>query len=120
MKGNYSGQKVLYFCINPLSINDEAAFEASVKKGKKTENVQDAHEAIRCTSVTRTPESIKKYLSDDEYKVYSIIYARSIACLMADSKILSTTILVHSITNSFDNLMGIALLLFVMTSSDLL
>lgn len=36
MKGNYSGQKVLYFCINPLSINDEAAFEASVKKGKKT------------------------------------------------------------------------------------
>jgi DNA topoisomerase-1 len=67
-----------------------------VKKGKKTENVQDAHEAIRCTSVTRTPESIKKYLSDDEYKVYSIIYARSLACLMADSKILSTTILLDN------------------------
>ena len=67
-----------------------------VKKSKKTENVQDAHEAIRCTSVTRTPESIKKYLSDDEYKVYSIIYARSLACLMADSKILSTTILLDN------------------------
>ncbi len=67
-----------------------------VKKGKKTENVQDAHEAIRCTSVMRTPESIKKYLSDDEYKVYSIIYARSLACLMADSKILSTTILLDN------------------------
>ena len=67
-----------------------------VKKGKKTENVQDAHEAIRCTSVMRTPESIKKYLSDDEYKVYSIIYTRSLACLMADSKILSTTILLDN------------------------
>ncbi|MCR4581274.1 MAG: type I DNA topoisomerase [Bacilli bacterium] len=67
-----------------------------VKKGKKTENVQDAHEAIRCTSVTRTPESIKKYLSDDEYKVYSIIYARSLACLMADGKILSTTVLLDN------------------------
>jgi DNA topoisomerase-1 len=67
-----------------------------VKKSKKTENVQDAHEAIRCTSVTRTPDSIKKYLSDDEYKVYSIIYARSLACLMADSKILSTTILLDN------------------------
>ena len=67
-----------------------------VKKGKKTENVQDAHEAIRCTSVLRTPDSIKKYLSDDEYKVYSIIYARSLACLMADSKVLSTTILLDN------------------------
>ena len=36
MKGNYSGQEVVYFCINPLSIDDEAAFEASVKKGKQT------------------------------------------------------------------------------------
>ena len=36
MKGNYSGQEVVYFCINPLSVDDEAAFEASVKKGKKT------------------------------------------------------------------------------------
>jgi DNA topoisomerase-1 len=67
-----------------------------VKQSKKKENVQDAHEAIRPTSVSRTPESVKKYLSDDEYKVYSIIYARSLACLMADSKILSTTILLDN------------------------
>ena len=79
-------------------IEDEYGKEyvGAVKKGKKTENVQDAHEAIRCTSVMRTPESMKKYLSDDEYKVYSIIYARSLACLMADSKILSTTILLDN------------------------
>ncbi len=34
-----------------------------LKKGKKTENVQDAHEAIRPTSIKRTPESVKEYLT---------------------------------------------------------
>ena len=67
-----------------------------VKEGKKNDNVQDAHEAIRCTSVYRTPERIKKYLSDDEYKVYSIIYARALASLMADAKILSTTVILDN------------------------
>ena len=40
-----------------------------VKKSKKTENVQDAHEAIRPTSITRTPEAVKSYLSNDEFKL---------------------------------------------------
>lgn len=62
-----------------------------VKKGKKTENVQDAHEAIRPTSIKRTPESVKEYLTKDEYKVYSIIYARALASLMSDAKTLATT-----------------------------
>lgn len=62
-----------------------------VKKGKKTENVQDAHEAIRPTSIRRTPESVKEYLTKDEYKVYSIIYARALASLMSDAKTLATT-----------------------------
>ena len=38
-----------------------------VKKGKKRENVQDAHEGIRPTSINRTPESVKEYLSAEEY-----------------------------------------------------
>ena len=67
-----------------------------VKKAKKTENVQDAHEAIRPTSIYRTPESIKKYLTPDEYKVYSIIYARALASLMADAKTLATTIILEN------------------------
>ena len=37
-----------------------------VKKTKKKENVQDAHEAIRPSSINRTPESVKEYLSKDE------------------------------------------------------
>lgn len=63
-----------------------------VKKEKKAENIQDAHECIRPTSIYRTPESIKKYLSNDEFKLYSLIYYRALASLMADAKALSTTI----------------------------
>ena len=63
-----------------------------VKQSKKKENVQDAHEAIRPTSILRTPELMKKYLTSDEYKLYSIIYARALASLMAPGEILTTTI----------------------------
>jgi len=63
-----------------------------VKVGKKKENVQDAHEGIRPTSVNRTPDKIKKYLSADEYKLYKLIYARALSSLMADAKFLATTI----------------------------
>lgn len=63
-----------------------------VKQQKKNENMQDAHEGIRVTSAYRTPESLKKYLTPDEYKLYSLIYARSIACLMSDAKVLATSV----------------------------
>lgn len=62
------------------------------KVSKKTENVQDAHEGIRPTSVLRTPLSVKAYLSRDEFKLYSLIYARALASLMAASKYDSTSV----------------------------
>ncbi len=64
-----------------------------VKKTKKTENVQDAHEAIRPTSVLRNPEEIKEYLSTDQYKLYRLIYYRTMASLMADAKVNKTTVI---------------------------
>ena len=64
-----------------------------VKKSKKKENVQDAHEAIRPTSVLRTPEKVKPYLTADEFKLYSLIYKRTLASLMADAKVNQTTII---------------------------
>lgn len=67
-------------------------YVGAVKQSKKKENVQDAHEAIRPTSILRTPESMKKYLTSDEYKLYSIIYARALASLMAPGEILTTAI----------------------------
>ena len=67
-----------------------------IKKSKKVENVQDAHEAIRPTSIYRTPESVKKYLTNDEYKLYKIIYFRALASLMADAKVESTVVILDN------------------------
>lgn len=50
---------------------------------KAKENVQDAHECIRPTDVTRTPESIKDSLSRDEYRLYSLIWKRFVASFMS-------------------------------------
>lgn len=67
-----------------------------VKKSKKTENVQDAHEAIRPTSILREPLSIKKYLTNDEYKLYRLIYYRALASLMKDAKTDNTTVILDN------------------------
>ena len=66
------------------------------KQAKKKENVQDAHEAIRPTSIYRTPEQMKPYLSSDEYKLYRLIYMRALASLMADAKVNQTTVLLDN------------------------
>ena len=67
-----------------------------VKKSKKTENVQDAHGAIRPTSITRTPESVKTYLSNDEFKLYSMIYKRALSSLMKDAKQEQTSVVLDN------------------------
>ena len=64
-----------------------------VKKSKKKDNVQDAHEAIRPTSINRTPESVRQYLTNDEFKIYRMIYYRALASLMAQAKTLNTTVI---------------------------
>ncbi len=68
----------------------------SVKVGKKDKNMQDAHEGIRPTSIKRTPESLKKYLSADEYKLYNLIYIRALASLMANAKLILTSVLLEN------------------------
>ena len=67
-----------------------------IKQSKKTENVQDAHEAIRPTSVNRTPESVEEYLSKDEYKLYRLIYMRTLASLMKAATVDKTTIILDN------------------------
>lgn len=66
------------------------------KQGKKKENVQDAHEAIRPTSIDRTPESVRAYLTADEYKLYRLIYYRALASIMADAKTDNTTVILNN------------------------
>ena len=61
-------------------------------KVKQDDNAQDAHEAVRPSHLEYDPEKIKDHLSADEYKLYSLIYARSIASLMASPKSLNQNI----------------------------
>lgn len=56
----------------------------SVSK-KKNENVQDAHECIRPTDVNKTPYSIKDSLTEEQFKLYSLIWKRFVASLMANA-----------------------------------
>lgn len=60
---------------------------------KKQENVQDAHEAIRPTSVLREPSEVKPYLSRDQYRLYKLIWERFIASQMAPA--IMDTMTVH-------------------------
>ena len=55
------------------------------KDNKEKKKVQDAHEAIRPTSVFRTPDSIKSSLSRDQFKLYNLIWRRFVASQMEDS-----------------------------------
>ncbi len=59
-------------------------------KGKQ--NVQDAHEAIRPSYPERTPESIKQYLSAEQYKLYKLIWEKFMSSQMAPAEIANKTI----------------------------
>lgn len=52
---------------------------------KSSKSAQEAHEAIRPTSVERTPESIKEYLTPDQFALYRLIWNRFVACQMEDA-----------------------------------
>lgn len=69
---------------------------------KKGKNVQDAHEAIRPSKLTYTPDSIKKYLSNDEYKLYSMIYDRAVSSLMSKAKVLDEKVIINNNGYSFE------------------
>ncbi len=58
----------------------------------KSKGAQEAHEAIRPTSVKRTPAMMKQYLTSDEYKLYTAIWNRFVASQMADAVYDTTTI----------------------------
>ncbi len=83
-------------------INDSYGKEyvGYVKTTKKKDNVQDAHEAIRPTSVFRTPEKMKQYLTKDEFKLYELIYYRALSSIMADAKVNATTVVLRN--NDYD------------------
>jgi DNA topoisomerase-1 len=64
-----------------------------VKTQKEKDNVQDAHEAIRPTDITLTPDEVKKYLSTEEYNVYKLIWIRAVCSMMAPEKVAVTKVI---------------------------
>ena len=67
--------------------------------GKKAKNAQEAHEAIRPTEISRVPEDMKKYLSTDQYKLYNLIWSRSLSSQMESAKFDRKTITITSEDN---------------------
>ena len=70
--------------------------QANNYSGKKAKNAQEAHEAIRPTEIKNSPESIKKYLSTDQYKLYDLIWSRALSSQMQPAKFDRKTILINS------------------------
>ena len=59
---------------------------------KKSKIVQDAHEAIRPSYVDKTPESIKKYLTNEQYQLYKLIWSKFLASQMENASVKNTTV----------------------------
>jgi DNA topoisomerase-1 len=52
----------------------------------KSKSAQEAHEAIRPTDIARTPTSVRQYLTDEQFKLYEMIWKRAVACQMSPAK----------------------------------
>ena len=102
---------ITYMRTDSTRIASDAAFEAlnyiENKFGKEyalskprffknRKNAQDAHEAIRPTSVANSPGKIQKYLSEDQFKLYDLIWKRFVASQMAQAKIDQKTIVIKA------------------------
>ena len=59
---------------------------------KKKQNTQDAHEAIRPSYIEKTPDSIKQYLTSEQYKLYKLIWDRFMASQMTNCKVKNLTV----------------------------
>ncbi|MFA6829215.1 MAG: type I DNA topoisomerase [Bacilli bacterium] len=94
--GTYTGL-ITYIRTDSIRLSDEYISAAKdlitekygteyIGKGhhqKTDKNVQDAHEAIRPTNIDYTPSIVKPYLSNEEYQLYTLIYDRALASIMA-------------------------------------
>lgn len=118
IKGEGSVGLVTYIRTDSFRLSDEAtnsvrdyilssygdkyySFRTFAKSKKNDISVQDAHEAIRPTSVMREPDLIKDSLTADQYKLYNLIWKRFVACQMSDAEFNITTITFNSNNNIF-------------------
>ncbi len=79
--------------------NEYLPKEVQNYSGKKAKNAQEAHEAIRPTDIIKTPQSVKKYLSTDQNKLYDLIWSRALSSQMESAKFDRNTITITSDNN---------------------
>ena len=74
------------------------------KQTRQVELMQDAHEAIRPSSNHRTPESVRQYLTNEQYSLYRLIYNRTLASLMKPKKeeVMTITLGGNGVTFTFE------------------
>lgn len=70
--------------------------KTKIYEQKNKKNVQDAHEAIRPTSLKYTPEFVKEFLDEAQFKLYELIWKRFIACQMESARLETTTVSIAS------------------------
>jgi len=70
----------------------EAYVPESPRQFKSKKAAQDAHEAIRPTMVERTPDSVRPFLSEEQFRIYDLIWKRAVASQAASAEYLATTI----------------------------
>lgn len=118
IKGEGSVGLVTYIRTDSFRLSDEAIdsvknyitsnygeryFKQRVYTKKKNESkIQDAHEAIRPTYLAKTPEQIKDSLTPEQYKLYSLIWKRFVACQMADAEYDVTKVILNNNDNIFE------------------
>lgn len=78
------------------NFGDEYLPESARNYDKKKKNVQDAHEAIRPTSMEYTPEHVKEFLTPDQFKLYDLIWKRFLASQMESAILENTSIEIES------------------------
>lgn len=115
IKGKGSVGLITYMRTDSTRISDEAKFKCLnfieekygkeymgyVRKVKAQKGMQDAHECIRPTDPFLTPDSIKDYLSRDEYRLYNLIWQRFVASLMKDADYKTVALKIMSGTEIF-------------------
>ena len=120
VKGEGSVGLVTYIRTDSFRLSDEAVVSAKdfilsnygenyyknrvfTKKKKNENKIQDAHEAIRPTSLLRSPEMLKDSLTSDQYKLYNLIWKRFVACQMQDAEYDVTKVLFNNNDNIFES-----------------
>ena len=84
----------------------EEYLNSYIRKYKNRNKAQDAHEAIRPTNSFTTPDSIKEYLSKDQFKLYNLIWKRFVATQISNTQLENITALIQAEKGLFESHAG--------------